>query len=223
MTDNATTKAPIHAKPRGGGFPLGAWVRANAVGLGVAYGLFALLGDAVEHWGGAPHDSIARNAAIMSALLIGAAVFVLMRRNVLAPHLGGAGRTAVAAGVGLAVGLTTGFMVAGPPFDFVFGVATLGTIGGALQWRLVKDRLSRPGGLFLAGAAAWLAAAVAVLAVALFAGDLIFAALGQPDDASAVGFMSYVAFLTLLGVVGGAVGGAIEGAALRRRMDHATP
>ena len=58
----------------------------------------------------------------------------------------------------------------------------------------------------------------AVLAVAIFTGDAIFDALGQPEEGTMFALVGFSAFLALLGLVGGAVGGAIEGAALRRRI-----
>jgi hypothetical protein len=67
--------------------------------------------------------------------------------------------------------------------------------------------------LMLAG---WLAAGVAVLAVAIVAGDAVDAAVGG-------GLPGFVAILLLLGLVGGAVGGAVEGAALRRSLDAHGP
>ncbi len=218
MTDQVTSEKTTRGEQPVGGFSLGAWVRANAIGLGIAYGLFGLFGDGFEIWLGVAHDSVAHDLAIMSGLFIGAAVFALMRRKVLAPHLGGSAWIAAAAGISLAVGFVAGFVIAGPPFDFVLGVFALGTIGGALQWRLVKDKLARPGRLYLIGIGAWLAAAIAVLAVAIFTGDAIFDALGQPEEGTMFALVSFTAFLALLGLVGGAVGGAIEGAALRRRI-----
>lgn len=218
MTDQVTSETTTRGEQPVGGFSLGAWVRANAIGLGIAYGLFGLFGDGIEIFLGVAHDSVAHDLAIMSGLFIGATVFALMRRRVLAPHLGGSAWIAVAAGLSLAVGFVAGFVIAGPPFDFVLGVFALGTIGGALQWRLVKDKLARPGRLYLLGIGAWLAAAIAVLAVAIFTGDAIFDALGQPEEGTMFALVSFTAFLALLGLVGGAVGGAIEGAALRRRI-----
>jgi hypothetical protein len=194
------------------GFRLSRWVRANAIGLGVAYGLWALFGDGVEALFGVDHDSPVQFIAVMVGLAIGAALFVELRRRVLAPHIDGSMKLALAAGVALILGVIVGFGVAGPPFDFVLGVISLGTIGGAVQWRTVRDQLPRPGGLLLANIGGWLLAGVAVTATAFLAGDTIDAAFGS-------GLTGFVAILTVLGLIGGAVGGVIEGAALRRRLD----
>lgn len=193
-------------------FRLDRWVGANAIGLGVAYGLWALFGDGVEALFGVDHDSPVQFIAVMAGLAIGAALFVELRRRVLAPHIDGSLKLALAAGFALMVGVIVGFGVAGPPFDFVLGVISLGTIGGAVQWRTVRDQLPRSGGLLLASIGGWLLAGVAVTATAFVAGDAIDGAFGS-------GLTGFVAILTVLGLVGGAVGGVIEGAALRRRLD----
>ena len=197
---------------RGGGFRLGAWVLANALGLGLAFALFALFGDIAEAMG-APHGGLAHGVAAMTGLLIGGALFVVLRHRVLAPHLRGSLRIAAASGIGLAVGFIAGFVIAGPPLDFLLGVIMLGTIGGALQWRILRGQLGRPGSLFLVGIGAWVTAAVALLAVAILAGDAIDAAFGS-------GITGFVAVTLVLGLVAGTVGGAIEGVALRSRIGH---
>lgn len=196
------------------GFTVGRWVVANALGLGSAYGLWALLADGVEAVFGVPHGSLARDLAGLAGMLAGVAVFMTLRRRALAPFLSGSAWMALAAGAGLAAGFVVGFVVAGPPFDFVLGVIALGTIGGALQWRILRHRLPRPGGLLVASIGAWLAAGIAAgavtLAVAVLAGDDAAGFLG--------GIAGFVALTLTIGLVGGAVGGALEGAALRRRI-----
>lgn len=211
MTHDATTGGEQSVA-----FPVGAWIRANAVGLGVAYGSFGLFGDTADALG-AGHG-IAHGVAAVIGLVVGGAVFVLLRRQVLAPHVARSTWTAVAAGIGLAAGFVVGLAIAGPPFDFVLGAITLGTIGGALQWRLLRGQIANPGGLLLWSITAWLASGVTVGATAVFVGDAFFGALGQPEDGTLAGIVSFTAFLLVLGVVGGAVGGAIEGRALRSRL-----
>ena len=209
MTDHVTSETAARGKQQAGDFSLGAWTRANALGLGAAYGLFALFGDTADALGA--RHGVFHGIAAISGLLIGGALFVVMRRRVLAPHLDRSTWTAIAAGIGLAVGFIVGFGIAGPPFDFILGVITLGTIGGALQWRILRNQLTRPGGLLLVSIGAWLVAGVAAGAVAFFTGDTIDAAFGS-------GITGFVAITVTIGLVAGAVGGAIEGAALRRRI-----
>lgn len=221
MTDYVTSEKAAERR-EGEPFSLGAWVGANVVGLGSAYGLFALLGDLAEFGLGVPHDSLIRNIALMIGVLIGATIFVMLRRRILAPHTPNSTWAAVSAGTGLAIGLIAGFGIGGPPFDFMLGVFALGTIGGALQWRALKDRIALPGGLILASIGGWILAAIAVGLVAFLAVEPLLQLFGVPLDASAdgtvVGTVSFILILTLLGVVGGAVGGLIEGRALRRRL-----
>ena len=205
------------SKGRPSGFSLRAWVLANAVGLGVTYGLFALLGDLAEYGLDVSHDSLVRNLALVIAVIIGASVFVSMRRRVLADHVTNPGTVAVAAATGLAMGLIVGFAVGGPPIDFVLGAITLGAIGGTFQWRALRDRVEHPGRLLAASLGGWIIAGIAAGAVA-FIGDPMHALMGKPADGTPLGIAGFVFLLTLIGVVGGTVGGWIEGAALRRRL-----
>ncbi|MFQ6013547.1 MAG: hypothetical protein ACE5LS_07890 [Thermoplasmata archaeon] len=113
MTDQFTSETAARGEQRAGGFPLGTWVTANALGLGVAYALFALF-DGVAEAMGAPHGGLVHAVAAISGLLIGGALFAVMRWRVLSPHLGDSARMATAAGIGLAVGFVVGFGIAGP-------------------------------------------------------------------------------------------------------------
>ena len=211
MTDLTTFDQAAHARQTAR-FPLGAWVRANAIGLGTGYGLFALFGGGVEMLLAVAHDSIVRDVAIMCGLFIGAGLFVALRRRVLDSYIDRSTGTAVAAGIGLAAGFVVGFVIAGPPFDFIVGVIALGTIGSALQWRMLRQQVHRAGGLLVAMMTAWLTAGVAAGAVAFLAGDAIATTLGGDTLAG------FVAVTAAIGAVAGAVGGAIEGAALRTRI-----
>lgn len=215
----STVHEPITGSERRGGFSLGAWVRANAVGLGLAYAMFGLFGDAADALGA--RHGIIHGVSATGGLLIGGGVFVMLRRRVLAPHVARSTRTAIAAGVGLAAGFIVGVAVAGPPFDFILGAVTLGTVGGGLQWRLLRDQLARPGGLLMASIAAWLVAGVTVGVIAVLAGDSVFHALGDPAEESVLGIVSFTVFLLVLGVAGGTAGGLIEGRALRDRLGPA--
>jgi hypothetical protein len=186
------------------------WVAANAVGLGLTYGLFALLGDIADALG-AEHGS-GHGIAALGGLFIGAVIFIALRDRALAGTLGDRALSGVAAGIGLGAGFVVGYVIAGPPFDFVLGVVSLGIIGGAIQWRAYRHRLPRPGRMLLATIGAWLSAGVAALLVAVGAGDAIAGVFGGD------GTVGFVAITVTIGVVAGTVGGSIEGAALRRRI-----
>ena len=49
----------------------------------------------------------------------------------------------------------------------------------------------------------WTRQLFAVLAVAIFTGDAIFDALGQPEEGTMFALVGFSAFLALLGLVGG--------------------
>jgi hypothetical protein len=222
MTDHITSETDAPAQTRQP-FSLKAWVWANIAGLAVAYGLFALLGDLVEHGLGMSHDSAARNVAILVAVLAGATVFVVRRQRVLADHISDSRWAAIAAGIGLSAGLIVGFVIGGPPIDFLLGAIGLGTIGGALQWRTLRTQVAGAGSLLAVTILGWIAAGIAVGAFA-FLVEPIYRLVGVPLDGSAdgtaLGTLPFFLTLGMLGVVGGAVGGAIEGSALRRRLDQ---
>lgn len=218
MSDHFASKSDTNVRV-GRTFSVWSWIWANVIGLGLAYGLFALLGDLTEYGLGVTHDSGARNLALLGAVLAGASLFAVLRRRVIAPHVHTPRSVVLGSGGALALGLIVGFAVGGPPFDFMLGVISLGTIGGALQWRAWRGRLDKPGGLLAASIVGWLLAGVAVGAVAVLAGDRLHQLFGAPEDGTAMGAVFFVFILTLLGVVGGAVGGAVEGAALRRRLE----
>jgi hypothetical protein len=135
MTDHLEATALHRGGEHARGFGPRQWTAANAVGLGSAYALMALFGGGAERWLGVDHDAAARDVAVFAGLVLGAALFVVLRQRVLSRSVAGAWWLATAAGAALSVGFVVGFVVAGPPLDFVLGAVTLGTIGGGLQWR----------------------------------------------------------------------------------------
>jgi hypothetical protein len=210
VTDQIGSETVRHEQ-QAGPFSVGAWIRANALGLGVAYGLFGLFGGLAEEVLGFAHDSLGRDTAILLGLLAGAALFVGLRQRALGAHTDRSWLVSILAGVSLAVGVVVGFVIAGPPIDFVLGMLSLGVIGGALQWRRMRGGIRNPGRMLLASVGAWIAGSVALVTVAVLVGDAI-------DSVAGGGTAGFVAVLTLIGLVGGAVGGAVEGSALRRQL-----
>jgi hypothetical protein len=193
-----------------GAFQVRDWVVANALGLALVYALGALLAGLAEA-AGAEHESIARDLSGLSGFLVGALAFVFLSYRALAGRVEWSSLAALGAGLGLSAGFVVGFLIAGPPIDFVLGIVTLGTIGGGLQWRQFRHEFPRPGRMLAAGIIGWIVAGVATIAVAIVLGDAVDAAFGS-------GVAGFVAVTAVIGLVGGAVGGVIEGRALARRI-----
>lgn len=216
MTDNLKTGTAAPGLTETAALPLGTWVRANALGLAVALGLFALVGGGIEAMG-ADHDSVARNLPAILAMLAGGTLFALLRRRVSGTIRSSQWQLLII-GACVPAGFLLG-MVA--PFDWVVAMLVAGTIGGALQLRPLRPVNARS---LLVSAGSWWAAGVAatVTVVALIDGVLVGmlgidpAAIDAAHGATSV-ILFTVAF-SLLGLVGGAVGGAVEGAVLRRRL-----
>lgn len=187
------------------------WIAINAAALATAFGLFALFGGIVETLG-AEHDSVVRDLSLLAGFIVGGSVFAVLRQRTLLPQVSRTTRVAIAAIIGLSVGVVTGFLVAGPPFDFAFSIFAGGTLAGAVEWRILRRHMRHPGRLGAASVGAWLVAAVAAIAPAVLVGDAIDAAFGS-------GVTGFVAILLLIGLVGGAVGGAGEARALRSRIN----
>jgi hypothetical protein len=212
MTDHLTTG---RAAPGDLGVPVSpmAWARANALGLGLAFGSFALVGGGIEAMG-ADHDSLVRNLPAVIAMAVAGTVFALLRRRVLGAHLAGPGWRAPAIGAGLAAGFVAGLVA---PFDFILGILAAGTVGGLLQLRSLRRQLGDSRRLLLTGIGAWLVAGLAAVATAVLAIDVfLVGVLGVDPDAA--GIAPFAGIFALLGLIGGAVGGGLEGATLSRRI-----
>ena len=186
------------------------WAAVNAAAMSAAWGLFGLFGGTIEALG-AEHDSSARDLSLLTAFILGGSLFAHLRQRTLLPRVPRTKRVAAAAIVGLTVGFVAGFLIAGPPLDFVLGIFAIGAVAGAVEWRILRHQLRRYGILAAIGAVAWLVAGVAAIAPAALFGDAIDAAVGG-------GTASFVTILLLIGFVGGAAGGALEGLALRSRV-----
>jgi hypothetical protein len=194
------------------GFQVRDWVAANALGLALVFALWALLSGVAEALG-AGHESLVRDLSGLAGFLLGASAFTFLRYRALAGRVAWSTVVALAAGIGLAIGFVVGFIIAGPPIDFLLGIIALGTIGGGLQWRRLRHRIPRPGGLLAAGIAGWIGAGIVAVAVAILLGDAVAGLFGG-------GVAGFVAVTAMLGFVGGATGGAVEGRALASRIGH---
>lgn len=218
MTAHPTSPDPTVTGHPMGGVPHGTWTKVNAIGLSIAYGLFAVVGDGVEMLFDLDHDGVARNIPTLFAIVIGAGVFSRLRQHALAPLAGVSRGIATASGLGFAGGFLLGFAIAGPPLDFVLATLTFGAIGGLAMRRHLASRLVKPGRFHARVIGAWLAAAVAVPIAAMVVVGPMYAVLGEPAEGSVAAYVSFIAALVFLGLVGGATGGAVEWRALRRHL-----
>ncbi|WP_052668510.1 hypothetical protein [Nitriliruptor alkaliphilus] len=210
-TSNETTATGTPATGTPAPWSVGRWVAVNAIGLGTAFGLFALLGGTVEALG-ADHDSLIRDLSLLVAFLVGGSLWAYLRQQTLLPDVERAGRVGTAAVIALTAGFVGGFVIGGPPLDFVLSILAVGTVAGGIERRILRRHLPRPGRRSAIAPAGWLAAGiVAIIPAALF-GDTIDAALGDLGG--------FVAILLMIGLVAGAVGGALEALALGNRIDR---
>ncbi len=208
MRDRLTAKDP--GKPQLDKIPIGSWIMANALGLGLAFGLFGLVGGVIEAMG-ADHDSAARNVPAILAMAAGGVVFATLRRRALHSQDDGSAWRLVLVGLSVPAGFLAGLGVA--PFDWMGALLVGGTVGAALQLGSYR-RVDARG--VLASAACWLAAGLIFTASAVLVIDVfLVGVLGLSGD-SALGFAIVV---TTLGMVGGAAGAGIEANTVGRRND----
>jgi hypothetical protein len=213
MTDDITS--PAASRPAAALPPRGAWLRANTIGLGLAFAAFALVGGGAEAVG-AGHDSLARNLPAIVAMLAGGVAFAWWRARALGGALRGPRWHPPVIGACLAAGFLLGVVA---PFDWVVAMLLAGVVGHAVQLREIRPVSVAS---LLGSAGSWLAAGIAATAVVVVTIDGILVGLFGLDMAvidAEPGGLSVAVFtlaFALLGVTGGAVGSAIEGALLRR-------
>jgi hypothetical protein len=208
MTDDLTTSPRVpHGPGTAAAFPRGAWIGANAAGIAMAFGLFALVGGVIEAMG-ADHDSVARNLPALVAMAAGGLAFALLRRRALRETGVGSRRQLLLIAVCPPVGLLLGLGIA--PFDWICAMLLAGTVGGAIQLRRYRPVSLRS---VLVGAASWLGAGLIFTATAVVLIDVVMVRLLGLDGDSAAGFGI---ILTVLGLAGGGAGGAIEGRTVAR-------
>jgi hypothetical protein len=175
------------------------WVIASTLGLAVGQVLFAVLdatigdmgelGDGIAHYVGLP----------LAGAAFGFAQWRVMRRFVAGSAWG-----IIAGAIGLLVGYVLGFLLAGPPIDFLLGYVFMGTAAAIGQWFALRRRVARSGWWIPASAGAFIVGAIAAVGTAV-------AGLG---DALGSGEVSFVILVLVLGLIVGSISSAITGAAL---------
>jgi hypothetical protein len=175
------------------------WVIASTLGLAVGQVLFAMLdatigdmgelGDGIAHFVGLP----------LAGAAFGFAQWRVLRQFVERSEWG-----IIAGAIGLLVGYVLGFLLAGPPIDFLFGYVFMGTAAAIGQWFALRTRVARSGWWIPASAGAFVVGAIVAVGAAV-------AGLG---DALGSGEVSFVILVLVLGLIVGSISSAITGAAL---------
>lgn len=197
------------------------WVGANTIALGTGYGLAALLGGTIESLG-ADHDSIIRAVAMLAALIIGGVLFAFLRQGALMPHVTRARVVAIAAGLSLPAAFILG-QVGGPPVYFALSIFAVGTVGGTVEWRILRRHAQPPSMHGGRRAAIWLAAGIAGVATVMIvdvsgAAQAIDTALRSGLGDAMGDVVAFTVMWSIIGLVGGALGGALEGGQIRKMI-----
>ncbi len=175
------------------------WVIASTLGLAVGQVLFAMLdatigdmgdlGDGIAHYVGLP----------LAGAAFGFAQWRVLRQFVERSAWG-----IIAGAIGLLFGYVLGFLVVGPPIDFLLGYVFMGTAAAIAQWLALRRRVARSGWWIPASAGAFVAGAIAAVGAAV-------AGLG---DALGSGEVSFVILVLVLGLIVGSISSALTGAVL---------
>ncbi len=175
------------------------WVIASTLGLAVGQVLFAMLdatigdmgdlGDGIAHYVGLP----------LAGAAFGFAQWRVLRQFVERSAWG-----IIAGAIGLLVGYVLGFLVVGPPIDFLLGYVFMGTAAAIAQWLALRRRVARSGWWVPTSAGAFVVGAIVAVGAAV-------AGLG---DALGSGEVSFVILVLVLGLIVGSISSAITGAAL---------
>jgi hypothetical protein len=190
------------------------WVVANIAGFLVTFVLLALLdgflGDA------ATRDVIGHTIVfVVGGILFGVFQWLALRHHI---SLSGGNIiwNTVACTVGLIGGFIGGYVLAGPPFDFVGSVIMVGLLGGIVQWFALHRQVFSAGWWVAASCAGFLLAALMGAAFLVLFAD----ALDKVVGSSTTGF---IAIVTTYSLLVGLVAGAITGSVLLRLKQHPLP
>src|SRR5262245_2459027 len=107
MTDRTSTGTTIQDGQTTARLSGGAWALANALGLGLTFALFALVGASMEAMG-AEHDTIGWGVPTLAAMVVGGTVFAQLRRRVLGGYYQGSWWQSLLVGVAVTAGFVAG-------------------------------------------------------------------------------------------------------------------
>ncbi len=192
---------------------LGRWIAANALGLGMGMALFAAVAEGIEQSGVLGSPELGDGVGHLIGLALAGALFGVMQWLVLRRHVARTGWGVLGTAVGLTAGYIGGYIMGGPPFDFILAPALAGLLGGVGQWFALRRHV--------VGAAWWILATPLGFLIGGIVGTAI-AIIGLGDALGG----SYLAWIVLNGVVyvvAGAIGGSLSGSVLMwllRRPAH---
>jgi hypothetical protein len=189
------------------------WVIANMVGLGVGMALFAAVAEGIEQSGVLGAGELGDVMGHLIGLLLAGALFGLMQWLVLRRYILRTGWAVLGTSAGLWVGYVVGYILGGPPFDFILAPLLAAFLGGLVQWLALRR--------VVAGAGWWVAASTLGFALGGIVGTAI-AVLGL-GDALGGSYMAWIALNGVVYLVAGAIGGAITGSVLVRLLRRAAP
>jgi len=184
------------------------WISANALGLGVGMALFAAIAEGMEQSGILGSPELGDKVGHLIGLALAGALFGLMQWSVLRRYISQTGWGALGSAVGLTVGYIGGYIMGGPPFDFILAPALAGLLGGIAQWFALRRHVAGAGWWAPASALGFLIGGIAGTAIAILG-------LG---DALGGGYLAWIALNGVVYLVAGAIGGAITASVLMRLL-----
>jgi hypothetical protein len=183
------------------------WVAANIAGFLITFVLLALLDGFLGE--AATRDVIGHTIVfVVGGILFGVFQWLALRHHISLSR-GNIVCNTVACTVGLIGGFITGYVLAGPPFDFVGSVIMVGLLGGIVQWLVLRRQVFSAGWWLAASFGGFLLAAlIGAIFLVLFADAL--------DKVVGSGTVGFVAIVTTYSLLIGLVAGSITGSVLSR-------
>jgi len=173
------------------------WVLANTIGWALAWAIFAIASDGIP------------GAGPPIGMLSGGAVVGTLQWLVLRQVVERAGWSILTSTVGLTAGFIGGWLLGGPPVDFLGGFALAGLLNGIVQWLALRPHTTQASQWILASLISFALGGGAAAAVAIIAGEAIDTAMGG-------GMLGFAAVGGAMGISGGALAGALSGVMLAR-------
>lgn len=192
------------------------WVLANAAGLALGLALWGILSDTLGEHSPITNPLVTISLSIVAFLSVGAVAGTL-QWLALRPSLVLSKRTIIVGSAGYAIGFITGFVLGGPPVDFLLGFV-LFTLGmGTVQAVAMRRQVGRGGWWVPPSALGMVVGGIAGMAMINPIAEALESTLGSES------LLAFAIVLTLFGIIAGAIGGAISGAVLARLLRRSAP